>query len=56
MEIEYSIQAQEDLNFWKKRNDFLILKKIKSLIISILATPFSGLGKPEPLKYQYSGY
>ena len=30
--------------------------KKKSLIISILETPFLGLGKPEPLKYQYSGY
>jgi len=46
----------------KKNSDFLsksgqsdIVKKIEQLLISIKETPFSGIGKPEPLKYEYSG-
>jgi len=33
-----------------------IFKKINELIQSIDRTPFEGIGKPEPLKYQYKGY
>jgi toxin YoeB len=32
-----------------------IYEKIDSLIEDILRTPFTGLGKPEPLKYQLHG-
>jgi toxin YoeB len=31
-------------------------KKIADLIRDINRSPFSGLGKPEPLKYELSGY
>ena len=31
-------------------------KKINSLIKECMRTPFSGIGKPEPLKGVYSGY
>jgi toxin YoeB len=33
-----------------------ILKKINSLSKDISRNPFSGIGKPEPLKYKYQGY
>lgn len=55
MEIELTQRALEDLQYWKKTGKAKILKRISELTASILATPFSGLGKPEPLKYQYSG-
>lgn len=55
MEIEYTYQAIEDLTFWKKTNNVLVLKKIRKLIESISQTPFEGIGKPEPLKYGLSG-
>ena len=32
------------------------LKKINRLIKDIMGTPYTGLGKPEPLKYELSGY
>ncbi|MCA2708582.1 MAG: Txe/YoeB family addiction module toxin [Microcystis sp. M015S2] len=33
-----------------------LYKKIVDLIDDILCHPFSGIGKPEPLKYQLKGY
>jgi toxin YoeB len=55
MEIEYTLQASEDLAFWKKSNNAAVLKKIRTLIESISKTPYEGIGKPEPLKYGLSG-
>ena len=33
-----------------------IIKRIKKLIADIQNTPFTGIGKPEPLKHHLSGY
>ena len=33
-----------------------MLKKVNSLLEEILDTPFSGVGKPEALKHELSGY
>jgi toxin YoeB len=55
MEIEYTIQAKEDLSYWKKVNNVVVLKKIRKLLEVIIETPFEGIGKPEPLKHQLSG-
>jgi toxin YoeB len=55
MEIEYTLQALEDLEFWKKSNNLAVLKKIRNLIESISETPYEGIGKPEPLKYRLTG-
>lgn len=50
MELEYTLQASENLAFWKKSNNVAMLKKIRKLIESISETPYEGIGKPEPLK------
>lgn len=55
MEIQFTLQAEEDLNFWKRTKNELILKKIRALLENILKTPYSGIGKPEPLKYELTG-
>lgn len=55
MEIEFSPTAQKDLDHWKKSGNSSVQKKISELLKSIIATPFSGLRKPEALKHQYSG-
>ena len=39
MEIEYTLQASEDLTFWKKSNNVAVLKKIRKLIKSSSETP-----------------
>ncbi len=56
MEIEYSPTAKNDIEFWKKSGNKKIQKKITELLQSIIDTPFIGIGKPEPLKYEYSGW
>lgn len=47
-------EAEDDLRYWQKFNP-KIYAKIKTLIRAVLSDPYSGIGKPEPLKYQYSG-
>ncbi|MEP6612948.1 MAG: Txe/YoeB family addiction module toxin [Mucilaginibacter sp.] len=55
MEIVYTLDAKEDIDYWKKSGSTTRLKKIRSLLENILETPFEGIGKPEPLKYGLTG-
>lgn len=56
MEIEFTLKAAEDVEAWKKSGNPIILKKLRVLLESIQETPFSGIGKPEQLKYEWRGY
>jgi toxin YoeB len=55
MELAWTENAKKDLAFWRESNNGAIQQKITSLLANILEHPFSGLGKPEPLKYRMSG-
>jgi toxin YoeB len=44
----------EDLKHWVKTNRNIALRAL-DLVQAILRDPFSGIGKPEPLKYLPSG-
>lgn len=55
MKITFSLNSWEDYLSWQQQ-DKKILKKINQLIKDIRRTPFEGIGKPEPLKYDLSGY
>jgi toxin YoeB len=55
MEIVYTLEAKEDIDYWKKTGNVGRLKKIRSLLENIAETPFEGIGKPEPLKYSLTG-
>jgi toxin YoeB len=48
-------ESWEDYLYWQQTNK-KITDKINALIKDISRTPFSGLGKPEPLKYKYKGF
>jgi toxin YoeB len=48
-------ESWEDYLFWQ-RTDKKMMIKINELWKDISRTPYSGLGKPEPLKYKYKGY
>ena len=54
MEFLFKDEAEEDLIYWYRTNKSII-KKIESLLKSMKKNPFSGIGKPEPLKYDFSG-
>ena len=55
MEIIYSEEAKEDLEYWNKYGSESEKNKIKTLLQSISISPFNGIGKPELLKYDLTG-
>ncbi len=55
MQVTWSDEALEQLQFWKRTNPKMS-KRIRILINNIILTPYSGIGKPEPLKYELSGF
>ena len=56
MEIVFTKNALKDLKYWKKQKNKEILLRIESLLNDIIKNPYEGIGNPEPLKYQLSGY
>lgn len=56
MEIIFSPQALEDVEYWKKSGNVGIMNKITRLLEDITEHPFTGIGKPEPLRYDLAGY
>lgn len=52
--IIFSKNAWEDYIFWQAE-DKKILKRINALIKDIQSNPYSGIGRPEPLKYDLAG-
>jgi toxin YoeB len=54
MQILFEVKAFEEYNEWA-RADKKIFQRISKLIMEIRRNPFSGTGKPEPLKHELSG-
>lgn len=54
-DLAWGSKAWQDYLYWQQQ-DKKTLKRINKLIQNILATPFEGIGKPEPLKENLSGY
>jgi len=55
MILAWSKMGWEDYLYWQVTNK-KILKRINTLLKNIEREPFTGLGAPEPLKHQWSGY
>ncbi|PCI38078.1 MAG: Txe/YoeB family addiction module toxin [Thiotrichales bacterium] len=55
MILSWTDHAWDDYLYWQKI-DKKILKRINLLIRDIIRQPFAGLGDPEPLKHNWSGY
>ena len=55
MKLVFADQAWEDYLYWQ-RTDKKLLERINTLIKDIARSPFTGIGKPEPLKNALSGY
>jgi toxin YoeB len=56
MKVVFSPAALADLEYWKKTGNTAILKRIQLLLKSIQQAPFDGIGKPEALKHDLSGF
>ena len=55
MKLIWTQSAWIDYMYWQKK-DKQILSKINKLIKEIMREPFNGIGKPEPLKNELSGF
>lgn len=55
MKYVFVDESWEDYLYWQKTNKKYV-KKINDLLIEISRNPFSGIGKPEPLKHKYKGF
>jgi len=55
MKLSWANTAWDDYLHWQER-DKKMLKRINTLIRDIKRTPFEGLGEPEPLRHNWSGY
>jgi len=55
MNITFSPEAWEDYQYWQKQ-DQKVLKRIHALVKEIQRNPFEGMGKPEALKHNLSGF
>jgi toxin YoeB len=52
--VIFEPEFREDLRYWIGADSKVALR-ILTLVEDVVASPFSGLGKPEPLRYQLAG-
>lgn len=55
MILSWAENGWDDYLYWQA-TDKKTLKRINCLIKDILCHPFDGIGDPEPLKHNWSGY
>ena len=55
MILGWTQEAWEDYLYWQK-TDKQLLKRVNTLIKDIQRAPYEGIGKPEPLKFDLTGY
>jgi toxin YoeB len=55
MKLIFSEDAWDDYLYWQQ-HDRKMMERVNKLIQEIQREPFSGLGKPEPLKHALSGF
>lgn len=55
MKLSWAEDAWEDYLYWQE-TDKKRLKRVNTLIENIKRDPFAGLGSPEPLRHNWSGY
>ncbi len=55
LKVTWTLAAWDDYNYWQMQ-DKKTFKRINALIKDTLREPFDGIGKPEPLKENLSGF
>lgn len=54
--LEFSEQATLDIAKHKKSGNKIVLSKLLILLEDVIEHPFTGIGKPELLKHNLTGY
>ena len=55
MRLEFKPQAFEDLQYWVQHQP-KVAKRLLRILEETLRDPFGGIGKPEPLRNELSGW
>ena len=55
MRLIFAEEAWDDYTYWQK-HDRQMVERINKLIKEIQREPFTGIGKPEPLKHALAGF
>lgn len=53
--IRFTETADEDVLYWKKSGQKVVMAKIQRLLIDMQQHPLTGLGKPDALRFDLSG-
>ncbi|MFO7934729.1 MAG: Txe/YoeB family addiction module toxin [Bacteroidales bacterium] len=54
--LEVSSKARKELQFHFKSGNKSDIRRIEQIFLELSNTPYEGVGHPEPLKYEMSGY
>ena len=50
----FTSQFREDLKYWT-RSDRKIALRVPDLVEDVMRSPFEGIGKPEPMRFDFCG-
>ena len=50
----FTSQLREDLKYWA-RSDRKIALRVLDLVEDVMRSPFEGIGKPEPMRFDFAG-
>ncbi|KKB10948.1 hypothetical protein VE25_15290 [Devosia geojensis] len=53
--LTFSSRAWEEYVYWQE-TDRKVVRKINALLKECLRTPYTGAGKPEPLRHHFTGW
>ena len=54
--LDFSQTAMKDIEYFKRLGDRSIIRKIDSLLKDLEQHPFTGIGRPEVLRFELSGF
>lgn len=54
--VKFTKEAKSDLKIQYHSGNQSSIRKIEKILIELSVHPYSGIGKPEPLKHEFSGY
>jgi toxin YoeB len=52
--LQFTPTGWEDYLYWQE-TDRVMLKRLNRLLVDMLRDPFTGIGKPEPLRLMFQG-
>jgi toxin YoeB len=54
-ELVFTDEAKADISALKK-SETVAYNKVQKLLVELMEHPYTGTGRPEPMKYGYTGY